>query len=61
MARRIGYDQVSFKEFRIQNMVGVADVKFPIRLEALQMQNKAFCQYEPEVFPGAIYRHEIPR
>eukprot|EP00746_Dinoflagellata_sp_MGD_P146030 gnl/MRDRNA2_/MRDRNA2_78564_c0_seq4.p1 gnl/MRDRNA2_/MRDRNA2_78564_c0~~gnl/MRDRNA2_/MRDRNA2_78564_c0_seq4.p1 ORF type:complete len:123 (+),score=6.17 gnl/MRDRNA2_/MRDRNA2_78564_c0_seq4:525-893(+) len=55
MVRKCGYD-VNFKEFKIQNIVGVADVNFPIRLEALQIQHKQFCQYEPEVFPGAIYK-----
>jgi transcription initiation factor TFIID TATA-box-binding protein len=57
MIRNCGYD-VNFKEFKIQNVVGVADVNFPIRLEALQIQHKQFCQYEPEVFPGAIYKKD---
>merc|ERR1719160_2178199 len=60
MVRKCGYD-VRFKEFKIQNIVGVADVKFPIRLEALQMRHSNFCQYEPEVFPGAIYRLIQPK
>jgi len=60
MVRKCGYD-VNFKEFKIQNIVGVADVNFPIRLEALQIQHKKFCQYEPEVFPGAIYKLMQPK
>merc|ERR1711904_646523 len=60
MVRKCGYD-VNFKEFKIQNVVGVADVHFPIRLEALQVQHQQFCQYEPEVFPGAIYKLMQPK
>jgi transcription initiation factor TFIID TATA-box-binding protein len=60
MVRRCGFE-VAFKQFKIQNVVGVADVNFQIRLEALQMQHKQFCQYEPEVFPGAIYRLMQPK
>merc|ERR1712093_558255 len=60
MVRKCGHE-AAFREFKIQNTVGVADVKFPIRLEALQVQHKQFCQYEPEVFPGAIYRLMRPR
>merc|ERR1712014_334678 len=60
LVRNCGY-KVMFKEFKIQNIVGVADVKFPIRLEALQIQHRQFCEYEPEVFPGAIYRLLQPK
>jgi transcription initiation factor TFIID TATA-box-binding protein len=60
MVRKCGF-AVTFKEFKIQNIVGVADVNFPIRLEALQMRHSHFCQYEPEVFPGAIYRLLQPK
>merc|ERR1719160_1744114 len=60
MVRKCGYE-VTFREFKIQNIVGVADVKFPIRLEALQIRHSQFCQYEPEFFPGAIYRLMQPK
>jgi len=60
MVRKCGYN-VIFKEFKIQNVVGVANVNFPIRLEAFQTQHKQFCEYEPEVFPGVIYRMLKPK
>jgi len=41
-----------FAEFKIQNMVGSCDVKFPIRLEGLMLMHGQFCSYEPELFPG---------
>ena len=50
-----------FKDFKIQNMVGSCDVKFPIRLEGLAWSHGHFAQYEPELFPGLIYRMQMPK
>ncbi|KAG0489122.1 hypothetical protein HPP92_007933 [Vanilla planifolia] len=50
-----------FKDFRIQNIVGSCDVKFPIRLEGLAYAHGAFSSYEPELFPGLIYRMKQPK
>lgn len=52
---------VSFKEFKIQNMVGSCDILFPIRLEGLASSHAIFCSYEPELFPGLIYRMQQPK
>jgi len=52
---------VSFKEFKVQNMVGSCDVRFPIRLEGLATAHGIFCSYEPELFPGLIYRMQQPK
>jgi len=54
--------QVVFKDFKIQNIVGSCDVRFPIRLDKLQSgDHKSFCNYEPELFPGLIYRMKQPK
>ncbi|CAG7830476.1 unnamed protein product [Allacma fusca] len=37
------------------------DVKFPIRLEGLVLTHSQFSSYEPELFPGLIYRMVKPR
>ncbi|GJV81894.1 reverse transcriptase domain-containing protein [Tanacetum coccineum] len=50
-----------FKDFKIQNIVGSCDVKFPIRLEGLAYSHGAFSSYEPELFPGLIYRMKQPK
>eukprot|EP01018_Ginkgo_biloba_P015577 Gb_31320 [translate_table: standard] len=50
-----------FKDFKIQNIVGSCDVKFPIRLEGLAYAHGAFSSYEPELFPGLIYRMKQPK
>jgi len=52
---------VQFKEFKVQNMVASCDVKFPIRLEGIAMAHEGFCSYEPELFPGLIYRVKAPK
>lgn len=53
--------QAKFLDFKIQNMVGSCDVKFPIRLEGLVLTHGKFSSYEPELFPGLIYRMVKPR
>ena len=52
---------VKFTEFKIQNIVGSCDVKFPIRLEGLANTHGRYCNYEPEMFPGLIYRMIKPK
>jgi len=39
--QKLGFE-VTFKEFKIQNMVGSCDVKFPIRLEGLASTHSLF-------------------
>ncbi len=52
---------VSFTNFKIQNIVGSCDVNFPIDLEYIANKHNDFCSYEPEVFPGLIYRMLDPK
>jgi len=61
MIQKVGNPGVKFKDFRIQNMVGRVDCKFPIRLEGLALAHQQFSQYEPELFPGLVYRMQHPR
>ena len=46
--QKLGFD-AQFKDFKIQNIVGSCDVKFPIRLEGLAYGHGHFSSYEPEV------------
>ena len=50
-----------FTEFKIQNIVGSCDVRFPIRLEGLAFAHGHYSSYEPELFPGLIYRMVRPK
>lgn len=36
--------------------MGTADVGFPVRLEGVAYAHPTFSSYEPELFPGLIYR-----
>ncbi|XP_062062554.1 TATA box-binding protein-like 2 [Lepus europaeus] len=60
VVQKLGYP-ARFLDFKIQNMVGSCDVRFPIRLEGLVLTHQQFSSYEPELFPGLIYRMVKPR
>lgn len=58
---KLGYDKAKFTEFTVQNIVASCDVHFPVRLEGLAHAHNNFCSYEPELFPGLIYRMMKPK
>ena len=58
--KKIGYP-VRFHDFRIQNVVASCDLKFPVSLEGLANEHFHFSQYDPELFPGLIYRLQKPK
>jgi transcription initiation factor TFIID TATA-box-binding protein len=58
---RVGFKPKEYMDFKVQNIVGTADCGFPIRLEGLVYAHSAFASYEPELFPGLIYRLVSPR
>jgi transcription initiation factor TFIID TATA-box-binding protein len=58
---RIGFKPKEYMDFKVQNICGTADVGFPVRLEGLVYAHSAFASYEPELFPGLIYRMVSPR
>lgn len=61
MVRKCSEASVKITEFKIQNMVGTCDVKFPVSLEKLALEHHKFSTYEPELFPGLIYRMKNPK
>ncbi|XP_002466940.1 TATA-box-binding protein 1 [Sorghum bicolor] len=61
IVHKLGFQSARFKDFKIQNIVGSCDVKFPIRLEGLALASGTFANYEPEIFPGLIYRMVEPK
>lgn len=63
--QKLGFD-AQFRDFKIQNIVGSCDVKFPIRLEGLAYAHANFSSYEPEVgvamtFLSAALSHSAHR
>lgn len=59
--KRVGFQPQELIDFKVQCIVGTTDVGFPIRLEGLVFAHSAFASYEPELFPGLIYRLVSPR
>jgi transcription initiation factor TFIID TATA-box-binding protein len=58
--QKIGFP-VKFNSYKVQNMTATCDVGFPIRLEGLIYAHAAHSTYEPELFPGLIYRMVDPK
>ena len=58
--KMVGFD-VKFKDFKVQNIVASCSVPFAVRLESLASVHKNFANYEPEIFPGLIYRMYEPK
>lgn len=58
--QKLGFP-VKFNGFKIQNIVGSCDVGFPVRLETMMCGHGSCSVYEPEIFPGLIYRMMNPR
>jgi len=58
--QKLGFP-TKFLDFKIQNIVGSCDVRFPIRLEGLAFAHAKYSSYEPELFPGLIYRMVQPK
>lgn len=48
-------------DYKLHNVVGSHSVGFPIRLEALRSTAKNFAKYEPETFPGLVFRMNNPK
>jgi transcription initiation factor TFIID TATA-box-binding protein len=57
---KLGFN-ATFDDFKIQNIVSSCDTKFSIRLEGLAYEHSNYCSYEPELFPGLIYRMVKPK
>ncbi|XP_004601822.2 TATA box-binding protein-like 2 [Sorex araneus] len=60
VVQKLGFP-ARFMDFKIQNMVASCDMRFSIRLEGLVLTHRQFSSYEPELFPGLIYRMVKPR
>ncbi|CAB0036740.1 unnamed protein product [Trichogramma brassicae] len=57
--QKVGFN-IKFTEFKIQNIVATADLKFVIKLEDIPILHNNFVSYEPELYPGLIYRLVAP-
>lgn len=59
--KHFGYG-VKLSNFKVQNIVGSFDCQFPINIREIYLKTKSNkLQYEPELFPGLIYRMNKPK
>ena len=60
---RVGFPEAKFvpSNYKIQNMTATCDFGFPIRLEGLIYAHSSLSTYEPELFPGLVYRMTDPK
>lgn len=62
---KVGYPLVATDlnkyQYKIQNMTATCDFGFPIGLEALIYAQSSCATYEPELFPGLVYRMVTPK
>ena len=58
--QKLGFP-VSFTQFKIQNVVGTSNIGFALDLEKISNIQANMSTYEPEIFPGLIYRMLEPK
>lgn len=52
---------VSFRDFKIQNIVASAEVPHPLKLLELSRSYGPYVSYEPDLFPGLVFRTTAPK
>lgn len=55
------FPHVKYEGYTIHNMTATCALGFPISLEGLLYANPRNCTYEPELFPGLVYRMTTPK
>ncbi|MHA1590698.1 MAG: TATA-box-binding protein [Candidatus Njordarchaeales archaeon] len=61
LLRKAGFNVEEIPRIELQNIVASADLKKPINLELVAMLGGEKVAYEPEIFPGLIYRIDRPK
>jgi len=52
---------VLFRRFKIQNIVASANTGHPLKLKELSVKYGPYCSYEPDLFPGLVFRTSEPK
>ena len=60
IVQKVGF-AAKFEDFKVQNMTATCDAGFPIRLEGFAFAHAAQSTYEPELFPGLVFRLAEPK
>eukprot|EP00914_Ancora_sagittata_P034228 GHVO01069126.1.p1 GENE.GHVO01069126.1~~GHVO01069126.1.p1 ORF type:complete len:251 (+),score=24.87 GHVO01069126.1:22-774(+) len=57
LCQKVGHPNVRFCGYKVENIIASADAGFPVRLEGIARDHHEFCNYEPELSPGLVYRY----
>jgi transcription initiation factor TFIID TATA-box-binding protein len=52
---------VAFRDFKIQNIVASAEIPHALKLVELSMAYGPYVSYEPDLFPGLVFRTTLPK
>ena len=52
---------VSFRDFKIQNIVASAELPHTLKLLELSQTYGPYVSYEPDLFPGLVFRTTAPK
>jgi len=52
---------VSFRNFRIQNIVASSEIPYPLKLVEISKNYGPYVSYEPDLFPGLVFRTSAPK
>lgn len=58
LIKRVTNTNIKLKNFKIENIIASAHCNIPVRLENLAQDHKGYCNYEPELFAGLVYRYK---
>ncbi|CAD7953477.1 unnamed protein product [Amoebophrya sp. A25] len=57
----IGYKDARFVNYQLVNLVAIADLGFPVRLERVAFDYQGQASYEPELFSGLVWKQWDPQ
>ncbi|CAD7940466.1 unnamed protein product [Amoebophrya sp. A120] len=61
MFQKIGYPNAKFTNYQLENLIAIADLGFPLRLEGIAYDFREYSSYEPEMFSGLVWNHDEPK
>lgn len=57
VCKKAGHPDARFINFKVETLICSASCGFPVRLENLARDHAKYCNYEPEIFCGLVYRY----
>lgn len=61
IVRKAGVTNAGFYDYKIHNVMAHSSLGFPVKLEGLATKFDTLCSYQPELFPGLVWRFTKPK